>query len=414
MSDGDSDSNWAVEEILRLSETSAPADPRDYFVTGTVARAYESALYSIRLGGRSVRASAVRRVLTRHRASISALVDPLFTDIHALFFRSEFPADSKPARPLAACWNACYADIYTGLRTKAHIDDVLDVLPYVLAYSVLEVYIGIPVPLGIVPPMRIDVARRTVFLVSSLMPLDSHIDAEMTRLFGAEEVLAPVARVPPPPPVLLPLEDLSGLVDLERRPRPVVRPFDTEARSPISRRKARAHVEVAFLYPVNGERTFHEDLRTFSRGTGDRETKSLLLRARSRDVRAALNHMQMKAAVERTRTIHRFQQDRAMIETKRHAVISANDAAHKTFMRELADNYAKGISREDPRVTLDLLRQRERQTEGNPQPRKKENVESIVDAVLRLCALEERHRDPVILSVPYHFAGTVLGARPKE
>jgi hypothetical protein len=285
------------------------------------------------------------------------------------------------------------------------VDVFLDLIPFFLTYTILAIYNALPTPLGICPPSRLEVAGRIVFLFTTIRYLDSHLDREMSKYFGPEEVI-PSAPHRPVATVLLPLERIDDLVDLERRPRDAARPFQCGSRSPISqkRRIKSSGPSLGLLYPRAGERTFKEDLKPFTLKpkaiddfTPDLETRSLLMRARCSRVEYDLRVAKMESSVQRIGLMHRFQQDRELIELKRRVVVNASPEMQQKFVQQLGENQAKGLVLEDPAVTLDLL------CDGPFEPvvltplstGKHGKTEQIVDAVLSESAVEHRRKTEV-------------------
>lgn len=410
----------SLGNIFLLTEVTSESNPRDYMDETTIPQAYNSALYNIRLSSRIRDHIVCRRLLENHTETISALIDPLFTDVHGLFFNAAIRKDSPPTSQLRDLWNTCYGEIYVAVKNKKYVDSFLDALPYVLTYSIIMIYTSLPTPLGLAPPSRIDISRRIVFLFTSIQMLDSQLESEMTKYFGEEEELQAAARRPSSPPVLIPVEDISDLVDLERRPRNRPLRFDMNSRSPISKVKSKLRVDLKFMYPKHGEKTFREDLKPFTQKpkrpddlTPDLDTKSLLMRARCRNAEYNLRQAQMTAAVKRTGLVHRFQQDQEMIEMKRDAVATAPEKDQVEFMRQLARNHEKGNYMDDPLITLELLRKRPKSSLIQPAvtQAKKGSIEQIVDSVLSQCAVEQRRRDEVEIHCSHEFRNTVIDVR---
>jgi hypothetical protein len=371
----------------------------------TVPAAYDSSLYNLRLSPSIPSQRACRRILEKHRRVIEPLVDPLFTDIHALIFEARIRPNAPPPDLLPDNWNACYSTIYTTTKNKHNVDVFLDLIPYFLTHTILSIYIALPTPLGISPPSRIQVAGRIVFLFTTISYLESHLDRDMSRYFGPEDDIVSAPHYPNMT-VLLPLERIDDLVDLEKRPRDVARPFQCDSRSPISqkRRLKPSRPSLGLLYPRGGERTFKEDLKPFTLKpkaiddfSPDLETRSLLMRSRFDRVEYELRVAKMEGSVERIHLIHRFQQDRELIELKRRVVTNASPESQQKFVEQLGQNQTKGIFLEDPAITLDLLR------EGPLEPvvlaplstGKHGKAEQIVDLVLNESALEHRRKTEV-------------------
>jgi hypothetical protein len=399
-----SDSAEYHRQIALLSELVANPNPWEYMDETTIPSAYESSLRDLQVSQvPSQRAS--RRILDRKRPFIQPLIEPLFTDIHTLFFEAQHLADSPPSVLLASNWNSCYSEIYTTTKHKHNVDAFLDVIPYFLTQAILSIYLGLPTPLGIAPPSRLEIAARIVYLFTSIHYLESLLEREMSRFFGPQENIVS-APYRPTTTVLLPLETLDDLVDLERRPRDVAKSFRCGSRSPMSqKRKTRVPVSsLGLLYPRNGERTFREDLKPFSLApkaiddfSADLETRSLLMRARCSRVEYGLRVAKMEGSLQRINLMHRFQQDRESIELKRRTVANASPEIQQKFMDQLNRNQSKGIFFEDPAVTLDLLR------EGTFEPvvlapltsGKRGKTEQIVDAVLNESAVEHRRKTDI-------------------
>ena len=415
----DSDARYA-REIFKLTEITKLADPCDYMTEETIPEAYHDSIDNIRLSNTSRREQACRKILKAHDYAIIPLIEPLFIEIHSLLFDASMRHDSPPSLDISRLWNSCYGEIYVKVENKKNLDTALDILPYVLSHSILLIYYRLPTPLGIVPPTRVNIVRRIVFLFTSIEMLDTQLEAQMTRYFGKEETL-PAVQVPMAnaQPVLIPVEDITGLVAIERRPRPKFRGFGLAGRSPMSGMQTKKHKEYKFAYPINGEQTFHQDLKHFSQKpkdpddlTPDLETKSLLMRARCRSAEHNLKQAKVAAAMKRTALIHRFQQDREMIEMKKNAVLAASEKDKITFMAQMSHNQSKGIYLEDPVITLDLLRQHGKPVSIRPlSPGKRGKMEQIVDAVLNESAAEQRRRDEVEVHCSPEFRNTVIDVR---
>ena len=414
----DSDTRYA-REIFKLTEITKLADPCDYFTDESIPEAYGDTVECIRLSKTNKFERACRRLLRENGEYIIPLIDPLFVEIHGYLFSASIRHNSPPTPEICSLWNTCYGEIYVRIENKKFLDKVLDVLPYVLSHSIMLLYYRLPTPLGICPPARVDVARRIVFLFSSIEMLDTQLEAQMTRYFGREECLPAVPTGPEQPPVLIPVEDITGLVDIERRPLPKQKAFGINGRSPLSGVRHLGRKEYKFTYPVNGERTFHEDLKHFSQKpkppddmTPDLDTKSLLMRARCRNVEYTLQQAKIDAAMKRTALIHRFQHDREMIEMKKNAVLAASEKDKIEFMAQMSHNQSKGIYLEDPVITLELLRQHGKPvTIRSLSPGKRGKMEQIVDAVLNESAADQRRQNEVEVHCSHEFRNTVIDVR---
>jgi hypothetical protein len=415
----DSDSAEYHQRFALLTELVANPNPWEYMDEATVPSAYDAALYNLRLSSTIPSHRACRRILETHRAHIEPLAGPLFTDVHTLYFDARILPHGPASGELVASWNTCYAAIYAAARSRRHVDSFLDLIPFFLTYTVLSIYTALPTPLGICPPSRAEVSSRIAFLFTSFHYLESHLDSEMARYFGPDEVLLPFRNAHAPTTVLLPLENIDDLVDLERRPRDASVQFKCESRSPLSqkRKPRRPGAGVGLLYPRDGERTFREGLKPFSAKpkaiddfSPDLDTRSLLMRARSNRVTYGLRRAKMKGAVERIGLMHRFQQDREMIELKRRAVTEAGPESQQKFIEQLARNQAKGLIVEDPAVTLDLLRDGFVESVVVPplSTGKRGKIEAIVDIVLNDCAMEHRRKNEVEVHCSREMRNAIL------
>lgn len=412
-----------IIDIFKLTEIDAEADPWTYLDRESFSESYEATLYELRLGTSNSQKS-VRTMLEIHKENIQNISIPLFEDIHELAYECSISMDSPAPNDLVDLWHTFYSALFARTKHKKNAYYFLDILPFVLTYSIEYVYIHLPTPLGLVPPPRVVLAKRIVYLLTSVMPLDSYLDEKMTKYFGPVNDLRPIARRPDlfPKTILLPVEDMTGLVDLERRPHDLVQKWSMNSVSPISHKKrpiSKYDQRIEFLYPRNGERTFHEDLKKFSqkkRKPGDISvdltTKSLLMRARCRDVEENLRRAQMEAAVKRTGLMHKFQQDRIMIEVKRSAVTQGTTEEQEIFVRQLRRNQLRGIFLEDPVITLDLLKKRTGPTNVPPlEPGEQGRVSRIVDSVLNQCAAEQRRREEVEFHCTDDFRNSVIDVR---
>jgi hypothetical protein len=369
MGDSESDTERIEDyrDLFLLTEIAANPNPWDSLDGNTVPEAYDAGLSNLCLNTTMPDQLTCQRILTRDRSSLEALVGPLFDDIHRVLFEGAIRPDSPPSKVLVANWNGCYGEIYCGAKCRKNVDVFLGMIPYFLSYAVLSIYQRLPVPLGIAPPSRVAVSRRIVYLFTSLSYLDSYLVSEMSRWFKPERQLLSVSKRQKSPPVLLPLESLSDLVDIERRPHNAKAKLSPDSRSPVSQaaRPAPCPGCLTLLYPRHGEQMFRDELRPFAQKkravgnfTPDLETKLLLTRARCRIVEYDLRRAKIDGAVERTSLMHRYQAEREMIEMKRAAVIEAEPQAQQKFMEQLRQNQIKGIFLEDPAITLDLLRGR--------------------------------------------------------
>jgi hypothetical protein len=414
----DSDSAEYHRRFALLTELVANPNPWAYIDETTVPAAYDAGVHNLQ-DSTVPSHRACKRLLSKYRLHIEPLVEPLFTDIHTLYFEARFFPHSPPPDALISRWNTCYALIYGSTRNKKHVDAFLDLIPYFLAFAVRSIYMALPTPLGICAPSRVEVSGRIAFLFTSFHYLESHLESEMAKYFGRDEVLHAFVNPHVPAAVLLPLERVDDLVDLERRPRDSCRRFRCESRSPLSQQwqPRRLGCGVGLLYPRDGERTFHEDLKPFSAKpraiddfTPDLGTRSLLMRATSNRVEHGLRRAKMKGAVERIGLMHHFQQDREMIELKRRAVTDAPADAQQKFIEQLAVNHAKGNLAEDPAVTLDLLR------DGFVEPvvvppissGRRGKIEAVVDAVLNDCAAEHRRENEVEVHCSREMRNAIL------
>jgi hypothetical protein len=377
-------------------------------------------LYNIRLGSKTPSQRYCQKIFKIHRSLIEALISPLFGDVHELLFHSGIEIDSPPPKSLTTSWNSCYGTVYSTASHACYVNTFLDAIPYFLTYAVLGIYESLPVPLGISPPDRVDVCRRVVFLFTTLLYLDSHLEDGMTKYFGPKEVLPPVPKRFQIAPVFLPVEDTSRLVDLERRHRDAKIVFHTNRRSPISKTSCpREPDTTTFLYPMGGERSFKDMLQPFTQKkkppedfTPNLETNSLLMRASCACAEHTLQKTQMDAAVKRTGFMHRFVQDTDLIRIKKAAVCAASPAMQEKFMAQLHQNHEKGIFLEDPAVTIDLLR--DVVIPARPPPPLEPNprdVTHIVDSVLNECAVEHRRRVEVEVHMTHEFRNSVIDVK---
>jgi hypothetical protein len=404
-----------LDHVLCAStEVFTAADPWEYMSSRTVPEAYDVGLYEIRLSTGRRSHQICRNVLENERPLIQPLVDNLFRDVHSVLYDFAVRKAGPTTPALIHQWNECYERIYGIINERDIFDIFLDILPFFLTHIVIKIYCGLPVPLGIGRPSRIDVARRVVFLFSSVQFLDSHLEMEMRRYFGEERILAPVPAPPPLPAIILPLEDLKGLVDLERRPRNSVSGFNSNSRSPIAHSYHFKFLhQMKFIYPPGGEIAFGLGLKRFSRPrrSANDDTKSLLMRARCHDIERVLKQTQMEAAVSRTNLVHRFAQDQQLIETKRQIVLNSPDKLKDKFMEELRESQSKGIRCEDPQITMELLRNRCDVAVIPVSDKKKSKMDQIVDTVLRECVIEDRRRNEPEVHCTHEFRNKVLDVR---
>lgn len=402
------------QPIFNLTSIQSQADPWEYINDQSIDDAYETTLYHIRINRTNV-----IRLFRTHKEIIMSVVSPMFCDIHSVFIEEMTPETSPPSEDLIRMWQACYSDIYLRTPNKKALSLFFDVIPYFYSFVVYSMYLNLPIPLGICPPKRFKIARRVVYMFSSITYLNSAIKSIMNQLFDPEIKLKPIYKKPEES-VLLPVEDITGLVDLERRPKDRSRRFDMTSVSPIATKIHRKPVHACkFLYPLNGDKTFKKELKSFTQKpkapgdfTPDLDTKSLLMRARCRNVEHELQQVEMDSAVKRTKLMHFFQSDRELVETKRIAVANATPEQKEIFIEQLRRNQERGAFVEDPKITMELLKLSPIIAEVPPLSTGIHGkIEKIVDNVLSQCAVEQRNQDEVEEHLTHEMRNMVIDVR---
>lgn len=400
--------------IFNLTSVQAKADPWEYMNEQTINDSYETTLYHIRLNKPNT-----LRIFRLRKEMIMSVISPMFCDIHSVFIEETIPENSPPSDDLIRMWQACYSDVYLRTPNKKALTLFYDVIPYFYSYAVYNIYINLPTPLGICPPKRFKIAKRVLYMFSSITYLNSAIKSVMNQLFEPEIKLKPIVKKTEES-VLIPVEDITGLVDLERRPKNRSRRFDLTSVSPISTKIHRKPLHTCkFFYPMNGDKTFKKDLQPFTQKakapgdfTPDLYTKSLLMRARCRNVEYELQQVEMDAAVKRTKLMHFFQSDRELVETKRLAVANATPEQKEIFIQQLRKNQERGAFVEDPKITMELLKSSTIVADVPPlSTGVRGKIEKIVDNVLSQCAVEQRRQDDVEAHLTHEVRNQVIDVR---
>lgn len=400
--------------IFTLTSIQSKADPWEYISEKSIDDAYETTLYHIRLNKPNT-----IRIFRIHKEIIMSVVSPMFNDIHSVFIEETVKENSPPSDDLIRMWQACYSDVYIRTPNKKALSLFYDVIPYFYSYAVSSIYFKLPTPLGICPPKRFKIARRILYIFSSITYLNSAIKSIMNELFEPEVKLKPIIKKEEKS-VLLPVEDITGLVDLERRPKNRSRRFDLTSISPISTKIHRTPLHTCkFYYPKNGDKTFKKELKPFTQKpkapgdfTPDLDTKSLLMRARCRNVEYELQQVEMDAAVKRTKLMHFFQSDRETVETKRLAVVNATPEQKEIFIDQLRKNQERGAFVEDPKITLELLKNSSLVADVPPLSTGFHGkIEKIVDNVLSQCAVEQRRQEEVENHLTHEVRNMVIDVR---
>ena len=402
--------------IFDLTAINIECDPWDYINDHSFTVAFDYSYLQLKL-----RKQTILKIIKKHQEDIEKLMPFVFIDIHYIFIFKSGSIDDKPSDEIILEWQKCYSKMYSLSENKNALNAFLDMFPYYLAYSIYTVYKNLPTPLGITPPKRTKIAKRILFMFSSIVYLNSAVKAQFNKLFPPEIKLKPITLMPEYPPVLLPVEDLTGLVDIERRPKNILKPFDLNSQSPISTRIPKQSLHPSQLsYPKNGDRTFKKDLKSFvqkeksvSDFTPDLDTKSLLMRARCKHVEHELQQVEMEAAVKRTKLMHFFNTDRELVEAKRLAVLNAEPEKQQKFIRQLRRNQIKGQFHEDPRITLQLLTAQPMIAADIPPLSTGVNgkIEKIVDSVLSQCAVEQRRQEEVEFHLSHEERNLILDVR---
>lgn len=406
---------YSNQQIFDLTSINYATDPWDYFNEDTIPESYQATLYNLRVNNQNV-----IRLYKIHQDKIQTVVPLMYNDIHSIFIRQTMLEDSPPSDDMIQLWQTCYSHIYLTTKNRSTLNSFLNIIPFFFAFVIYNMYLRLPTPLGIVPPKNFKIARRTIYLFSSITYLNSSIKSILQNLFEPEVKLKPMTPKPSQASVLLPIEDLNGLVDLERRQKDRPRKFALDSVSPLASKIRKDPKNLCnLMYPIHGDKTFKEELKPFSQKekapgdfTPDLDTKSLLMRARCRNAQYELQQLEMDAAVKRTKLMHFFQTDREVVETKRAAVLNASPEQKETFIRQLRENHERGNFIETPKITLELLKNAPIISQVAPlSPGVHGKIERIVDNVLSQCAVEQRRQEEVEVHLTHEMRNSIIDVR---
>ena len=136
------------------------------------------------------------------------------------------------------------------------------------------------------------------------------------------------------------------------------------------------------------------------------------MRARCRNVEYELQQVEMEAAVKRTKLMHFFQSDRELVETKRLAVANATPEQKEIFIQQLRKNHERGSFVEDPKITMELLKNSSIVADVPPLSTGIHGkIEKIVDSVLSQCAVEQRRQEEVENHLTHEVRNMIIDVR---
>lgn len=349
-------------------------------------------------------------IFSKFESKLQLLIKPLFDDMNSIAFKNS-PLQAPLNKKIQDSWHSCYVSIYSSQISHNLFDHFLSIIPYFYANSIFSIYLNLPIPLGLSTPSRTTIGLRFAYVFGGLIPIDLYVDQIMTRYFGIDpEKIVNAEYLEESNEengLLMQIEDVSQLVDFERRPKNKKIKWSSNSRSPISHTPTESISHgLSFLYPPHGVSSFKKDLIHFDVKRkndsicDDQNIKSLLLRSRSENVKANLSRVQMDTNIKRTKVMQRFQKDSLMIRSKHKAVSRASKKVKNTFCKELREMQEKGIYMEDPAITLSLIKTIPELQKSRKNQEIEDNVEEIVNSVLLHCADDEKKQN----SNGYHLS----------
>ena len=294
-----------------------------------------------------------RGAVAKYKSYLEGMVNPIFK----YFCYGELEEFSSR-------WKEFYCALFVDLKESAR-DKVLDVIPYLFSYVLIskyesngEFYDGL------------EIASKCCQLMQCVVPTDDVMNKNMIKYIGIS--LIRKAKETADGDILESIEDTSGLMEFERRPRLKSELFNPRGYSGLES-SARAKSMLEFSHPKGFDKEYFN--------LDDAKSHSLLIRSLNKGIDRDMDQAKVDFALHKASVYNQFLKEKQFVSFKQKVVESASDKDKSKFMSQLRKNQLNGVYSDDPSITISLMKTANVEEKKNRKTIET-NVREIVDDVL--------------------------------